>query len=172
MNKKILLLASTFILASCQQMNDSLKSVNSGLADFNSALSGKSVLAVDQSTKEHTAQAISSAAPPKNASQLFKESSTDLSNFLNAMACGKDTKIYADAKSIVLPSPLSHMREHNSSRGCLQVIRVDDISMKTAITYEFRVIFLSPQSEESSKRYYVAVKQPSGDFLFRGVIGK
>lgn len=171
MKGKLFVITTVFFLASCQQFNESLKSVNSGLAEFNSTLSGKSSLVIDQATQNATTMAIKNASPPTNASNLFNESSPYLSKFLNALSCNKDMKIYSDAKRGINASPTWHMKEHNSSRGCLQVSRVDDVKLQTAITYKFRVIFISPQSEETSKRYYEAVKQPSGDFLFRDSFG-
>lgn len=165
--KSIIVVVSALLLSACQQMNDSMKSFNSGLSDINSVLSGKSAVLTDSASAESVSLAIKNAVPPKDVRSLFDGAVDDLSRFLNAASCGKDLKIYQDVKEVYLSEPLLNMREHNTRLGCLRVYRVDGIEKITAITFKFRVVFVSPQSEETSTRKYVAVRQPSGDFLFR-----
>lgn len=48
----------------------------------------------------------------------------------------------------------------------MSVSRIDGFKKESANAFQFRVIYQSPQSQETATRRYVAVKQPDGAWLF------
>ncbi|MGN5479480.1 hypothetical protein ACTMU2_29060 [Cupriavidus basilensis] len=85
-------------------------------------------------------------------------------------ACGAESRRmlqYTDPDSSQMNyvSPMVGLNYHKS--GCLNPIRVAGWQKRSANAIGFVVDYMSPQSEEGARRSYIAVKQPSGEWLFK-----
>lgn len=120
-------------------------------------------------TKETTSTALNKATPANNVKSLFLDATPTLNKVLPLIACEKDDQLraYQDESSVGMPYPLSPVRQmqyHKS--GCVNVQRIDSIKKKANNAFSFRVLFVSPQSQETFNGRYTAIKQPNGEWLF------
>lgn len=158
----------SLFLTGCQQMLDTTKGINSALTSLNNGVSG---VYVDEGTKQSISAAANKATPAADASTMYQDAKPAIEKFTGLVACGASERqiaAYVDpdkGSSNILP-PLLNMSYHKS--GCLNVLRINGIKSKAANTLYFKVQYISPQSEESVNRNYLAIKQPDGEWLFAG----
>lgn len=158
-------------------MNDVLQGVNSTLGAVNSVLGGtassssssSSRVSIDSTASSSTISAINKASTNSDVKKLFNEAKPYIEKIVSLAACGasySQMRTYADSENVHdHMSPFNYISHHKS--GCLKVLRIDAIKKKTANAFGFTVTYMSPQSEESKKGYYIAVKQPDGEWLFQ-----
>lgn len=179
MNKTILVLALSVVLTGCESVNSTLSSVNSVLGSINAGLSGgtatsgtssSSIAMIDAATRSSIISALDKAVAPSDAKALFESAKPTIDRMLQRAACGasgKDMEIFAapNVGSMTYMGALWHMNHHQS--GCAHVARVNNIQKKAANAVSFTVLYQSPQSEETNKRNYTAIKQADGEWLFK-----
>ncbi len=124
---------------------------------------------VTTQAKASVIAAINKAHANNSAKRLFNEAEPAIVKVISRIACGmKGSRIRAysdpDASTLSFLTPLSGMDYHKS--GCLNVLRINGIQKKSANAVKFFVDYISPQSEETQRRSYTAIKQPSGEWLF------
>lgn len=153
-------------LSACQAITDVGTQATNVLRSVNETLSGQFI---DNQTKETASTALNKATPANNVKSLFLDASPTLNKVLPLIACEKDDQLraYQDESSVGMPYPLSPVRQmqyHKS--GCVNVQRIDSIKKKANNAFSFRVLFVSPQSQETFNGRYTAIKQPNGEWLF------
>ncbi|MDD7544600.1 hypothetical protein [Actinobacillus porcinus] len=137
------------------------------MRSVNSALSGAGVSSSAQASVD---AAVNNAKPNSNAKALFNQAKPAISKYVALIACNTPTSTlsaYSDPDSSE-PNGLGmpqHLMFHHKS-GCLNVLRIDGIKKLAANTVEFQVVYISPQSEETTRKTMHAIKQPSGEWLF------
>lgn len=179
MKKAAILSAIVLTLSACQAVNDTLASVNGVLGAANSALSGSGstsgagnagVGLVTSTVRASVQSALSQAQPDNNVRALFNEAKPAIENVIGRIACGANKNsltVYTDPdhSTATFSSPLWYMNHHKS--GCLNVLRIHNVKKKAANAVFFVVDYQSPQSEETARREYTAIKQPGGEWLFQ-----
>ena len=86
------------------------------------------------------------------------------------IACGaesKETAQYTDPDtSPGMQTGVMFLLNYHKS-GCLDVTRINGIKKQSNNAVSFMVTYTSPQSGESVRKEYTAIKQPDNDWLFR-----
>ncbi|MCL2345607.1 MAG: hypothetical protein FWC58_07110 [Desulfobulbus sp.] len=160
-------------LAGCKAVDDGLAAMNNGSRTANPT--GPSAAAqggvyVPPETMQITRKAFS-PAPDQKLNQMIASAQPTIEKVVGLIACGaKGNRLgqYTDpgsSASMVFVSPLITMQYHKS--GCLNPIRVAGWEKKSANALSFIVDYVSPQSEESVRRNYTVIQQPTGEWLFR-----
>ncbi len=149
-------------------MLEATKGINNTLSSLNS---GMNKPYIDEGAKQSISLATNKANPPTDATGLFNDAKPALEHFIGLIACNADDRQLAayvdpDKGTFALVKPHVNLSYHKS--GCLNVLRINGIQRKAANTLYFKVQYLSPQSEESTSRNYLAIKQPDGEWLFAG----
>lgn len=155
------------------QVNSALGTVNRVLGSTNNTLSdvtAPSGASLDSATQASIATAVAKAYPENSAHAIFNEAKPAIIKMIALVACDTPSSRmgqYTDAKGA-----LYHYRKGSHSMyyhksGCVHVLRIENITRESANAVHFDVVYISPQSEETNKRSYTAVKQPSGEWLFR-----
>ncbi|OOH86329.1 hypothetical protein BMT54_11095 [Pasteurellaceae bacterium 15-036681] len=164
------------ILTGCQGVNDVLSGVNSALGTVNSVLgspsssssSSSSRVYIDSQTQQSVVNAANKATANNDAKKLFNDARPTIEKMIADAACNANSRQmekYADPdKGFGYVSPFIFFNHHKS--GCAHVLRINNIKKKTANAFSFNVYYMSPQSEETRKEGYTAIKQPSGEWLF------
>ncbi len=162
-------------LTACQGVNDVLSSVNSTLGAVNSVLSGSpssssssSTVYIDSKTQASVTTAANKAKASKDAMKLFNDAKPTIEKMVASVACmasSEQMQRYADPEAGIHVE-LSYKFQYHKS-GCANVLRLNNITKKTANAFSFSVYYISPQSEETVKRDYTAIKQPEGEWLFK-----
>ncbi|MEZ7719062.1 hypothetical protein [Haemophilus paraphrohaemolyticus] len=154
------------LLTGCQVLNDGLSQVNQTLQTVNDTLAGTTI---SSSTKSSIASALNKATLPQNVKALFNDAKPTLEKVLTLIACEKDdqVKAYTDESSVGMSYPLNPVRQMSYNKSnCVNVQRIDGIQLKSANTFIFRTVFVSPTSQETYIGRYLAIKQPDGAWLF------
>lgn len=169
------LVCLTFGLTACQGVNDVLAGVNSTLGAVNSVLSGttssagSSAVYVDSKTQASAVNAANKAAANGDARKMFNDAKPTIEKLVATSACATDqsqVKRFADPDgSGLLPLPMTYVSYHKS--GCMNVLRINNVKKITSNAFSFTVYYISPQSEETKKHDYQAIKQPEGEWLFK-----
>ena len=165
---------SAFV-AGCATVNDGLVATNQALDALNSSLaaglpagsrSGGGVYVPDAIKKQ--AGAALTPASNQETSVMIADAKPYIENFISLWACGASNQRmtqYLDSGGYGFSPPTSSMQYHKS--GCLVPLRVHGWEKRSANALYFVVDYVSPQSEETARRGYNAIKQPSGEWLFR-----
>ncbi|MEM5346385.1 hypothetical protein, partial [Paraburkholderia azotifigens] len=130
---------------------------------------GTGMVYVPAEIKQRTSAAITNAQVQET-NRMIAEARPAIENVVGLAACGADPKRmaqYTDPSdtSYSFWSPLNSMSYHKS--GCVSPVRVAGWQKRSANAISFIVDYVSPQSEEGTRRNYTAIKQPSGEWLFR-----
>ncbi|MCK3658053.1 hypothetical protein A4G18_04840 [Pasteurellaceae bacterium Pebbles2] len=123
---------------------------------------------VDQQTTASAQQAANKVKARQDVQRLFNEAKPQIEKMTAFVACGatnKNISKYSDPDAVGFVSPFIHFNYHKS--GCLNILRINGIEKRTANAFAFKVTYVSPQSEESKIKEYTAIKQPSGEWLFK-----
>ncbi|VTU06619.1 Uncharacterised protein [Actinobacillus indolicus] len=100
--------------------------------------------------------------------KLFNDAKPTIEKMVASVACmasSEQMQRYADPEAGIHVE-LSYKFQYHKS-GCANVLRLNNITKKTANAFSFSVYYISPQSEETVKRDYTAIKQPEGEWLFK-----
>ncbi len=176
-----MLMASYTVLMGCQglqQVNSALGSVNNVLGVISgtatgSSRSGEGSVYVTPEAKTSVKTALNKSRARNDARRLFNEAKPSIENILGLIACGaRGSQIGAytdpDAFTNSFVTPFLTMDYHKS--GCLDILRVNNIQKKAANAVKFSVDYRSPQSQETARRKYTAIKQPDGEWLFNWLL--
>lgn len=163
-------------LTGCQELNSGLNGINQALGTVNTALGGRpvntpssgAVVYVPEEIKQRTSNAMT-AGQAQEINRMIADARPAIENMVALSACGANSSRmsqYTDPSSPVLGfwAPMSGMNYHKS--GCLNPVRIAGWQRKSANAIGFFADYVSPQSEESTRRTYTAIKQPSGEWLF------
>lgn len=153
-------------LTGCQVVNDTLSTVNKTLGSVNSVLADATI---STSTQNSADNAVKNAKPTHSTKDLYNQAKPTISKYIALVACNNYSQVdaYADPDSVppdVVSLPQAYMSHHKS--GCLNVLRIEKIEKKTANAMYFQVVYASPQSEEVHRVRHIAIKQPTGEWLF------
>ncbi|MDW3688980.1 hypothetical protein RA280_46155 [Cupriavidus sp. CV2] len=174
----VLGLSLTLHLAGCQDMNG-LAAVNQALGTINATLGARptggyasqsagTMVYVPEETRQRTSGAMT-AAQAQEINRMIADARPAIENVVALAACGADRNrmnryIDPDSSFSYYMKPADSMRYHKS--GCLTPLRIAGWKRKSANALEFFADYVSPQSEESARQRYIAVRQPSGEWLF------
>ncbi|MCP3018260.1 hypothetical protein [Cupriavidus basilensis] len=182
-NRKLLaFIAPTvaILISGCQDLNSGLASVNQALGTVNTTLGSRTngtygnssagtIVYVPHEIKQRTANAIT-AGQAQEINRMIADARPAIENMVALSACGASNSRmtqFTDPNSgtWAFHSPLSGMQYHKS--GCLNPVRIAGWQRRTANAISFAADYVSPQSEESTRRTYTAIKQPNGEWLFQ-----
>lgn len=162
-------------LAGCEAINSSINAVNETLSSMNNSSGNASggntnhSVTVPDSVKQATVSAFTTA-PNNQIQNLVNDAKPTIIEMVSKAACGTDNSVmgrYTDPDSYtsMYVDPMIGMRYHKT--GCLNPIRIQGWEKASANALRFSVVYMSPQSEETTRRSYTAVKQPDGTWLFQ-----
>lgn len=176
--KYLLAVTLPLSLTACQGVNDVLQGVNSTLGAVNDVLGGTvgalsgstgGGVSIDSKTQASAVSATNKAVANSSVKKLFNDAKPSIEKFVATSACvtsQSQLRRFMDPETSFLPNPLNSVSYHKS--GCLNVLRINNVQKKTANAFTFTVYYISPQSEETKTYDYTAIKQPEGEWLFRG----
>lgn len=158
------------LLTGCESLNNSLAEFNESLQTASGSSSSSRSRNIPEQVKQATAAAFTKASS-RDLQALVDDANPAIQNIVNIISCDTDAyrimKQYTDPNSDSFQpysSPIKHMNYHKS--GCVMASRIDAWEKLAANAFRFRVVYVSPQSEESIQRNYRAIKQPDGKWLF------
>lgn len=175
MKKSCLLLLILFSLTACETVNDVLQVSGSVLNTANTILGGANsvggsgLVYVDTTAKNSAQRAVDNAVVNSSLRAMYQDAKSTIAKMTAYYACGAtrtDMAIFSDpsADEYAWQRVTWGVSYHKS--GCMSVSRIDGFKKESANAFAFRVIYQSPQSQETATRRYVAVKQPDGAWLF------
>lgn len=181
--KKLLVTSAcvfAIFLSGCEAVNESLSAVNESLANMNSALGGTSTndtttsssstsVQVPQSVTQATTTAFTNSEK-SDVQALINSAKPTIVEVIGKIACNASGRVMGrytapDSFTNFYVSPFINMPYHTS--GCVTPIRIHGWDKVAANALRFTVDYMSPQSEETVRRTYTAVRQPDGEWLFK-----
>jgi hypothetical protein len=154
------------------------------MTDINAALKGKpaqpsaaSVVVSRQPTVEQLAQIkqqLTTSNGDQNILKARQEAYATIERALAAYACTPKGKAVPFVGSVAAPNSFglnstggpADQTMHDTGSQCFDVTRVDAWSMPAINVLNYRAIFVSKSSAESSQRNFQLTKQPDGVWLF------
>lgn len=162
-------------LASCQVVTDTLdtglnvlKTANSVLSGNPSSSSASSQTYISEHTKSSLTAAINKATAKNDAKKLFNDARESIEKVIALDACNASAsqlRAYNYENNMLSYVPPSELMHYHS--GCLNVLRIINIQKQSANAVKFRVDYISPKSEETAQRFYEAIRQDNGEWLFK-----
>lgn len=162
---------SAIFLSGCEAVNSGLGAVNEALSGVNNSIgnSSEGAVYVPDSVRQATLSAFTDAQRSEIQS-LINDAKPTITEMVGKAACGASSRImgrYTDPDSVtnMYVSPMISMSYHKS--GCVNPIRIHGWERLASNALRFTVDYMSPQSEETTRRTYTAVRQPNGEWLFK-----
>lgn len=160
-------------LSGCEAVNSGMSAVNDTLKAVNGTLSGSEVSGNAVSVPEAVKQATMSAfieSEEQQVQKMVNDAQPTIVEMVSRSACGADGSVMGrytdpDSSTHMYVSPMVSMSYHKS--GCVTPLRIQGWEKIAANALQFSVVYMSPQSEQTARRNYVAIKQPDGIWLFK-----
>jgi len=165
-------IAVSFALTGCTA--EQLRSVNQQIANLNRTLSGPIMPQPTAAQQQQIISAINQPQSNQKIQQAISEAEPVIQKFIQFLACystDHNPSRYLiqysapNASFSSLVTPFSGM-QYAPRNMCLDVVRMDNWNMPALNALEFRTIFQSSVSGESSSRTFTFQKQPNGEWLF------
>ncbi|MDM0111612.1 hypothetical protein QTI66_05595 [Variovorax sp. J22R133] len=171
-------LAGAALLSGCAQQLEQVKQVNQALAAISNPQTSSGQLGIG-GRQPSPAQAaavdsnLNTAIGDRAIAEARREASSNISKLLRIMSCtpqGEYPQRYLNsmaapgANVTLYPPPAGTMRYHPKSQ-CLTVTRLDGWRMQAKNALQFRAVYTSDASGESSNDTYTFIKQPDGFWL-------